>query len=118
MIPPEYVRPLAIVNAFLARLTYKPGFQFMAHHASRRDAIEVTINHSPQDSGNPSKTLPIVSQILICSEALTQTQESAEEIMRVMLFPAIRDLELHEMHEWLKIDGKHVKDPHPELKST
>ena len=27
----------------------------------------------------------------------------------------IMSLEQHEMHEWLKFDGKNYKDPHPEL---
>ena len=39
-----------------------------------------------------------------------------EADFRRRVYRAVKALELHELDEWLKVEGKHVNDPHPELR--
>ena len=32
------------------------------------------------------------------------------------IYCMLREMELHEIDEWFKLDGYHVKDPHPEFR--
>lgn len=40
-----------------------------------------------------------------------------EDILVESLMNQIHDMETHEMHEWFKLDGVNVREPHPELKT-
>lgn len=39
-----------------------------------------------------------------------------EELVKVKVYKLVLSIEEHEINEWLRFDGKHVNDPHPELR--
>jgi hypothetical protein len=51
-------------------------------------------------------------------DAWTLEAMNDSDVIAYLIGDLIRKTELHEMEEWFKYKGEHVRDPHPELKKT
>lgn len=113
------------VRSLLKKVTYKPGWKFGA--ASAVDPYEkpkpwdwerviITIIAPMPNLSGKDKTVDVVSNRHFDCQQLARMKDG--DIIGYIFTQVIRDLELHEMDEWFKVDGFHVRDPHPENKSV
>lgn len=100
--------PLSKVQRALSRLSYKPTFRFEAFQSSDGDQIEIRIVHVAPDSRDGFTPIPLTSFSIFNADAA-----HLDEAVFYLVRRQIHEMELHEIDEWLKIDGKHVKNPHP-----
>lgn len=100
-----------IKRFFEERVTYKPGYKFYVLRSMYADTVGITVVSSPlpdADGINPDLT-PVLYGQSVHPEELR-----SDDDCRAHASLLIRGLELHEVDEWLRVDGLHVKDPHPE----
>lgn len=99
---------------FMARVTYKPNTRFTVGAWCQENGppIGITLNMfmTVPDVDNPETTTE-----LHCSQGflLGSMEHAGINIVQYVLNRVIETMENHERDEWLKIDGKHVRDPHP-----
>lgn len=80
------------------------------------DAADLRVTIMVNDRDEPRHKVPIHGRERINGEAISHHRDG--DFLRYFVRDAIlRSLE-HEVDEWLKLDGKQVTDPHPELKQT
>jgi hypothetical protein len=104
---------------YLKRFTYKPGWGFtVCQDWSYPGGLILHIQtESRPDANNPNdrnrwNPVQTTARMHFPRDMSPKQMESA---FRGQLLQAIRALELHEMDEWLRFDGEHVNDPHPEI---
>lgn len=107
----------SIINLedIISKIKYKSGYEFKVFNNKRNDTIEILIRYTTIDSANGG---PITLDSLCCitKETLVYNTDIKEFIFS-FIRETISRMELHEVDEFLKYDGKHIKDPHPELKN-
>jgi hypothetical protein len=114
--------PLAYWEAakkVIDRITYKPGFQItlLEHDPLFSGGLMIQFRRLVPNSEDPSHPIgPQVSHVAI-SYSMILLDDRFEEALVGLLFHYLREMELHELKEWLKLDGKWVDDPHPELRA-
>lgn len=92
------------VRAILSRFTYRPGWQFVVEDGYLK------VYASLVDATNPKETIPLVFGRMIPRYDFTHGFEWTR-----WLFEQVREIEMHEVQEFFRIDGKCVYEPHPEL---
>ncbi len=102
-----------VYTLFEKRLSYKPNTMFSVSLGICRDCLEVRGAQRVPDADNPVK---IASQYFLWTCDLEFLHRMNEADFIGMLRRQIVDFEMHEINEFLRIDGKFVVDPHPELK--
>jgi hypothetical protein len=100
----------AEVESFVARITYKPQSTLTVWKNSSCDGISLLFTKYVVDVADNSRVIPLVN-----SYSSTYLPRDQEELIH-MINTVVRTLELHEINEWLKLDGRCVVEPHPELK--
>lgn len=105
------------VEAILKEVTYKPGSYFKALREASDPCITVSLCCYVVDVTNPERTIPIVSIFKAPEYFLVKSGESGdlEELILHQVKYLVKQLEMHEVDEFLKYKGKYVTDPHPEL---
>jgi hypothetical protein len=104
-------------QALLARITYKPGYEITLRTMESRDRWQLRVQHkapNSEDWWRPAaerRTAPVIVTTMVTSRVLR------EEFLGC-LYMTLHNMELHELHEWLRVDGRHYKDPHPEQQPT
>lgn len=107
------------VERLLAHLSYKQGWTFKVIHSCDQetgmmsDSGMLLITHmepNAADPAGPKVTIGMTEPIPDYSFASLEDAEIVRWIMTI-----VERAELHEVREWLKFDGHHVRDPHPEL---
>ncbi len=96
------------IIAFLNRFTYKPGYQLKAESFTRGHII-LRIRARVPDADNPDQMIDLGRSMV-----LSVPTARNEEYVLWWLTSVLRDLEHHELNEWLKLDGKRVREPHKE----
>lgn len=112
------------VRSLLAKITYKPGWVITA--------FEHGVMREPKNEYSFYDPTRIYIRIL-CLQPDTVTGRETEishhsslsrydvanmkdaDVVGYLISNAIRHMELHEMDEWLRFDGVHVRDPHPKI---
>jgi hypothetical protein len=105
----------AEAEALIKSITYKPGYRLRVccNKANRTCEIRLKAHRECSRTGkmvvfSSAKTLDLGRYCdRLCYVA------SAEEDLMHDVRMWLRELELHEVDEWLKVDGKMVFDPHP-----
>jgi len=101
-------------NAYewLSKITYKPGWKFeleeerTTHHLYNLMYFRLTTKQPSADGS--------VDHAFLCSTHGISPEAFMDRDHFLMIVEhAIRDAEMHEVDEWLKYDGKHIRDPHP-----
>jgi hypothetical protein len=107
------------IQTLLSRVTYKPGWKFecwptYASNGRLSDReISIITSFTAVNAENPSSTEIFHSQNLFPAEIL-ENMTDADLVLHVIRECIFR-VEMHEVDEWLKFNGKCVREPHPEL---
>lgn len=91
----------------LTRITYKPGWRFHLVHDNGYGGMVLHIVAFLPDATNPKH--PIIPVKL--DARVTDTAKLSEENFLAFVQRQIQKLELHEVDEWLKVDGVHYQPP-------
>lgn len=94
----------------LATISYKPGYLFKVLQEESYDLVSIRFSYFAKDAENPENIISLVSKTTL----VLPLPEKEVVLSEIKLL--IKTAELHEMNEWLKVDGKHLTDPHPEYK--
>jgi hypothetical protein len=98
------------VERTVSRFTYKPGCRFVV--GQRYEGIDISLHAKVPDALNPKTVIPVhIWRTLDRWQCLRFTDAEVKFTVQSL----VREFELHEIDEWLKFDGEHVRDPHPEL---
>lgn len=95
------------VQDHLARVTYKSGWSFEAYDG-RWEGHHIVINTQVPDAYLPGKT------VTLDVHSMLPPLESVDALNRWLMWRLAR-IEVHEMREFFRIDGKIVDDPHAEF---
>jgi hypothetical protein len=116
MISEKYVMDL--LQGILKKITYKEGWEFRAQRSPGWEAVEVSISYLNKDAtGKTPGENYLALRIAIPMYELSHMSHPEKYLMH-RIFEGIRQAEMHEIDEWLKFDGVHVNDPHPERKKN
>lgn len=101
------------VRFLLGRVTYKPGWKLVLSPMDDYQRwIEIT-TVAEMTSLDGRGTTVLQRPMRYDAGCL---RGSEEWLLRLLVVESIRWMEMHEMDEWLKLDGLHMRDPHPEKK--
>ena len=98
-------------QAFVARLSYKPGSRIEVRDYEDQGLWVVLTVDQPNLSGSGTTSISTRRPL-----SLDERGDHPEAWILSRVMAAIRELELHEVCEWFKCDGVCVEDPHPELR--
>lgn len=97
------------IRALLERITYKDGWDFY-YYRGKFEGPHLVISFLTEDSFNPG-----ADRIkLDVHTFLSPNDIASEDAFLTYLAHRLARLEIHEMREFLKIDGKVVFNPHAE----
>ena len=93
----------------LKRITYKKDVTFSIRDdwGNARFCMLV-VSRVAEDVENPDVKIP-----LFYRESFPM--DIPDDAFIYLCYSAVRMFEMHELDEWFKVDGKHHKDPHPEV---
>lgn len=94
------------------RLSYKPNSHFIVRHDSSGDSVEVVVETKCDDATERSTTKVSVFMVATFNQDELLVFDERTAINRIRR--AVIELEMHEVNEFLKLDGVHVVDPHPD----
>lgn len=111
---------------FFSSVTYKPGFTFEYEYEIDRNWEKVTLTMRVPDSrdienlkplseqkigwGAEARRIPLIPVTMTNHLPPWTTEQVAKDYLRFLL----RDIEMHELDEWFRFEGKLVNDPHAE----
>ena len=97
-------------------VTYKPGYAVTVtvgralDFLDERAEVTLLVRYEGPDAAGSGKTVPL-------SFRKVEFVRDAEHF-RHFVAASIRELELHEAHEWLRFDGVRFRDPHDRPATT
>lgn len=105
----------------LDRFTYKPRHRFTLELPHSVLGVVLVLSSLQPHVDDPNKEIVIQFRRTLYAEDLDPNlvgamSDAAKRYFDVAVEGLIHDFEAHEMAEWLKFDGKCVREPHPELK--
>jgi hypothetical protein len=105
----------AEVVALIQRVTYKPGWKLRttvepAVRGWGFPVVRVQLTYRAPASDGSGASVEFHGEASLSVDDRTEPDR-----VLAWLTAFIQRSELHEMDEWLKVDGKHVRDPHPEM---
>jgi hypothetical protein len=100
---------IAEVKAFVSTITYKPGYK-ITHDPDLSYDLKWRIE-TPQTECVITGRVDTVKTWVIITTFYNLNKSYIVELFS----RAIKNLENHESMEWFKVEGKWVKNPHPEL---
>lgn len=93
------------------RVSYKPRVKLEVHRLME-DVATIRVVMIVPDINDPTDN--IVFQFMSSLSLYSIGDMTDCQIVEYFVRGAIREAELHEMDEWLKFDGRCVREPHPE----
>jgi hypothetical protein len=103
------------LRAIVSRVTYKPRWRLGVWDQSppyHQHAVLYVTYFAP-NALCPENEVPLM---LLEAFSLERLETLPDEYILREIYRLVRRAELHELDEWLKVDGKCVTDPHPEIK--
>lgn len=96
------------------RMTFRPGWSLAASYEPRADVLILNVGQMEPDTEQRDPEVPVVP-IMYTATAPRERVEAADEatVLRWVLDVLSARL-LHEVEEWLRLDGQPVVEPHPE----
>jgi hypothetical protein len=95
---------IAEIQEELARITYKPGWRFLAY-AGEWEGPHLVIQADLPDAYNPGQTV-----VVDIHSMLPPFRDVAG--LHAWLAWRLGRIEIHEMREFFRVDGKPIFDPH------
>lgn len=105
-------REAKVWSDFLKTVTYKDGWAFYVTAQDQFMGLELRVTHMTEDRYDRGSMIQVVSARMV-----PPSLEGQEQMAR-FLMDVVRDLEMHEVYEWLRVGGKWVRDPHPERRKN
>lgn len=99
------MQPDQILN-LLSRVTHKPGSSISLQYDNVNYYLLFEVVVPDLLTGRPRK---LSDTMILHSGVYLEERDLAKIIER-----GFKSIEYHEVDEWLKIDGKHLNEPHPE----
>ena len=96
-------------ETILSLITYKPNWTIKMLLASDVDGIEIRFSYRTENVNDRNDQTTICGTLVIFMESLREMPK--EEFLKT-IERQIKQMEIHEMHEWLKFNKTHFKDPH------
>jgi hypothetical protein len=90
----------------LKKITYKPGYEFTADNYGGTILITVTTPYLKNANGGNDVFISI------------RHEYCHSMPLSIAVRNLVRELELHEVDEWLKVDGKRIREPHGPRQET
>lgn len=94
----------------LARVSYKPGFEFRLSESAGKPCLSISVSQL-RDSRGYQAAVTLTHHSRLDSYELSDMNE--EDFLKRVRESVVKT-EIHEMHEWLKLDGNLFHDPHTE----
>lgn len=101
------------VQDLCSRIKYKPNSIILTRQAANYPGIEISIAVPCISATDFSATIPIITSQAISYDELNSVKEDLEPYILSRIYSLITRLELHEINEFFKIDGRYYKHPHP-----
>lgn len=96
------------LQARLGRFRYKPGMRFVCQPGPQSGQVKVGLHVAEQRNACREGH---TCELHYDRDVFWYDLETDEQLQQVVLW-LCEAYERHELYEWLKLDGKHVKDPH------
>lgn len=97
------------INAHLWRISYKPGWSFAAYRG-RWEGMHLTITTLVDDAFKPGEKVTLRVECFLSPNDYADTPS-----LEAWLMYRLARIEVHEMREFFKRDGKVVSSPHAPL---
>jgi len=105
------------LRSVIENISYKPNFSFAIYPHLNPDSgfpeysdLCLLITMRVPDVSCPRCAIDVKSPVAVSARMVDELEPDG--IVEHIIRPAIRAMELHEMDEWLKFEGRHVHDPH------
>lgn len=105
-----------------SKISYKPGWKINIQDYASATSINgydpyiyLILTMFQPNLDRPNEQIKLQFSKTIDPYSISRMTD--EQIVEYIISGLVREAELHEMDEWLKYDGIHVKEPHPELKA-
>jgi len=99
---------------WLSKITYKPNWKFeLEEDRNTPTRFMQNFLYLRITTHQPNADRSLQSVLLTSSHALSPEAFMDKSHFLMIVEHAIRDAEMHEVDEWLKFDGKHIRHPHP-----
>jgi hypothetical protein len=98
--------------AIVSRLTYKPGWSLQAYPEPHTGGLILRFGKDEPDSekgGDAVRPLMYTTQI-----PKQRLDDFSRDLFLRTVFATVTARELHEVEEWLRLDGEPLFEPHPE----
>jgi hypothetical protein len=102
-----------IVGGIVGRIAYKKQWRAIVTRKSERRETIVDLRHAEPNADEwdrPELTVAEVTMPVQLADVLVL--QDGEHYVKHRIIGAIIASEMHELDEWLRFDGKRVKDPH------
>ena len=107
------MNPITRIEEIISRIKYKPNVTIRCYRELVFDDVVIEVCALVIDAEDFSKQITIISKGFFRTEAI---QAMGEKELILAISRQLKVLELHEIDEFFKVDGKHIKDPHPEFR--
>lgn len=98
------------MQAVLTRLTYRPGWRFETYE-DPSGAVVLRFGCWEPNSEKPGEEIEVV---YTDTRPRAEWQHWTERQLLTWIRDVVRTRLLHEMDEWLRLDGVPLREPHPE----
>lgn len=122
--PKSCAELLRETQGLLARISYKPGWMLTATAPSTEQDfrrpwtpwyLTVHLDYRMPSLDDPSRTTLLSTQYTVAERELERMlRDDGRDFIGHVVTALLKRAELHEMDEWLRLDGRCVVDPHPE----
>ena len=93
------------------KMSYKGTSRIQAIIDRNTDYVIISVHMPVYDVMTGNLSPQICSKRITCEEL----RQIHPDIVNQIVYGLWRKLELHEVDEWFKVDGKNYIDPHPEI---
>ena|SRR5260221_8661401 len=104
-------------ECMVSHITYKPGWTFKVLANDYCAAMLKVSFKVPSVVDN--SIINVVRETALSFDTINEIcSHDGKERLLYIIQECVKDMELHEMAEWLKYEGEYITDPHPELRKT
>lgn len=96
-----------VINDLISHFTYKPGWEIKALVDDWGGVIMSTVRTEP-DANDPTQQAQVA-----LARVFDPPPSITPEVVKTWVHALLVDAELHEVDEWLRLDGHRITNPHP-----
>lgn len=99
----------------ISKISYKPGWEIRTYQALVFTEIVITALRNNSDEWSPQRDADEYGKIIITSKyrlSGSEVHHLTKDILKARIQDFILRAEVHEIEEWLRVDGKRFREPH------